>query len=183
MYEISTSLVGSVPYYTSSSPELLAQLADSDESRYMVFKDHSILPCQVFKLPSNTSLHRYTSTKNWLRFAKLPTLIELSALTYNDVMLPQKYSPFVTVILLNPSASDFDQLKAQAQDLAMNWKERNFTNEISRNFIFIWVDCERWKDWITSMYQLPTTGYGLHRTVLVMDPYVRHTILQSKGKK
>lgn len=173
--EISGTLVGSTPYYTSTSAELFAQFAQTDESCYIVFKDHSILPSQVFKLPSNNTSHRYSITTTWLRLAKLPTLIELSASTYHDVMLPLKHSPFLVVILLDPNASNYNELSSKAKGLAVSWKGHKSKSDISKNVIFVWIDCERWKDWISSMYKLGERKLGVHGVVLVVDPYVSNT--------
>ncbi|GAA5957730.1 hypothetical protein JCM21900_004954 [Sporobolomyces salmonicolor] len=176
------SVMGSTPFYASSSPDLftLFSVSTSSPPTFLVFKDHSLAPASSFSLPpaSFSRNQRGRKTIQWLRSAKLPTVSELNGGTYNDLMPSDggdEPPPLVGLAVLSRkglgSDAAFENAKGSFERLARGWTERSRTGTRAkgRDVNWAWVDGDRWSGWARSMYDVKA-GAQDGPVLLVADP-------------
>jgi protein disulfide-isomerase len=108
-----------------------------------------------------------------LRSAKLPTLVELSSATYNDLMPTTGDPPLVAVAVFSPKAmgSQLVEAKKRFEDVARGWTERRKARDVKgRDVVWTWVDGDRWTGWAKSMYGVKA---GAVPAIVVADHKVR----------
>ncbi len=158
------SLLGSAPFYTSASHELFAHFGLTITPTLLVFKDfHSTFPAATLQLPpaSLSPRERLLQTKDWLATAKLPTLNEVNAETYADVMRSTGSAPYVGLVVLSRAkmGSRFEEYRDQVKTAANAWgeKRRGMTESekgAERDLVWAWVDGDKWAQWIKTMYEV-----------------------------
>lgn len=173
------SLVGGAPLYTSSSLELFAHYGLTITPTILVFKDfQSTFPAATFQLPSSSlpARQRLSQTKDWVATAKLPTLSEINAETYAQVMRTADTAPYVGLVLLSRAkmGSRFDGLRDKVKTVAGAWgeKRRGMTESEKggeRDVVWAWVDGDKWAQWIKTMYEVKA---GEEPLLIVVDTNV-----------
>lgn len=162
--------MGSTAFYSSESLDLFSFFSLNQAPTFLIFKDNSLQPADLLVISDINRNNQNTISSNWLRTFKLPTLTELSSSTYTDIMQTGDQSPLVGLILLQPTASNFIQLKSSAQVLAQNWRKRREVGK--RNVIWVWIDSDKWNNWISRMYGVQTDQIGSNGLILIADPKV-----------
>jgi thioredoxin domain-containing protein 5 len=149
--EASGPLLGSPPVYSSHSQDLFARygVPPSVTWALLAFKDHDLAKCagQLYGYP-NTPLADMSS---WLMTHRIPSFLELTADSFQSVMnAPQQ----PLVLIAAATAEIHGKVRTKLEQLASDWKVRTGgTGERnSRQVVFTWMDGEKWKDWLKSMY-------------------------------
>ncbi|GJN89457.1 hypothetical protein Rhopal_002443-T1 [Rhodotorula paludigena] len=176
------SLMGTSPFYSSSSPELFPLLSlPSHSPTLVVLKDHSLTASDYFIVPPAssaahpTSQKRILAIKQWLRSAKLPTVSELNGATYADLMPEDGSPPLVGLAVLSRSGlgpDGFESAKKQVEALARGWTERRRARgekERGRDVLWAWVEGDKWAAWARSMYDVKMGGKEAP-AVVIADP-------------
>jgi thioredoxin domain-containing protein 5 len=143
-------LLGSPSVFASSDPSLLTDFDIPQTSTWALIavKDHDLHnPVSV--------LHERASTadkmKSWLLSHRLPTSLELTQDTFQNVMnAPQ--APLVVIAGINEV--NRQKVAARVKELGQKWRLRSKGTGLanSREIVFTWMDGERWKKWLKSMY-------------------------------
>ncbi|KAG6813179.1 hypothetical protein H0H92_013299 [Tricholoma furcatifolium] len=150
----STPLLGSPPIYTSSSASLFSTYHIPQTSTWalLVFKDHihatptSILHERAVPVSSSGD-----AIREWLLKQRLPTTLELSQDTFQSVMnAPQ--APLVVIAAVTPSMQD--RVVQRIREVGKKWRAYTKGSGVvnGREVVWTWMDAERWKDWMKSMY-------------------------------
>ncbi|SCV70598.1 BQ2448_3360 [Microbotryum intermedium] len=171
------SLQGDPSFYTSTSPDLFSLFSVDQEAVFLVFKGQSLQPSSRHVFPSastsalTTPEARIENISNWMRWAKLPSLVELNSATINDV-LPATGDdvPLVVLGLFSKSQmkKDYEDQKIAFEGLANGWAERSRKGDKSaREVVWAWVDADRWMAWLKSMYSV---NWGKRPGIVVSDP-------------
>ncbi|EGU13003.1 Proteophosphoglycan ppg4 [Rhodotorula toruloides ATCC 204091] len=175
------SLMGSSPVYSSTSPDLFSLFSvPHDQPTFISFKDHSTEPYDTFALPLSTPSHplpirkRLDMTRFWLRAAKLPTVSELNAATFNDLLPTDGNPPLVGLAVLSKKGlgDDFDATLRSFERVAKGWAERRRSlsaEKKGRDVLWAWVDGDKWAGWARSMYDVKMGAKDGPRLV-VTDP-------------
>lgn len=172
------------PVHASHSPDLL-ELFSLDSPTLLVFKDGNLVPSCKFALDSATVSHakRLKQLGEFLSVAKLPTLNELSASNFAEIMSTSPSTkvgstPLVVLAVLSPKhlGEKFEAEKTSLEELA-----REFTTVTSgvvqRAVLWAWVDGDQWSSWTSSVYGIDASqaSVGRESIVLVTDPKVRRS--------
>ncbi|BGP24113.1 hypothetical protein JCM10295v2_003015 [Rhodotorula toruloides] len=175
------SLMGSSPVYSSTSPDLFSLFSvPHDQPTFISFKDHSTDPYDTFTVPLSTASHalpirkRLDLTRFWLRAAKLPTVSELNAATFNDLLPTDGNPPLVGLAVLSKKAlgDDFDATLRSFERVAKGWTERRRSlpaDKKGRDVLWAWVDGDKWAGWARSMFDVKMGAKDGPRLV-VTDP-------------
>ena len=183
--DAASSLLGQPSVYYSSDPELIHQYGVSSSPwAFIALKDHDVQTASSVFLSSHLSpgtgtgeaslvrqigaSHGELST--WLRTHRLPTSLELSRDTFQDVMT----APEEPLIIIAAAPQNLNRkVQKRLGDLVAIWRARTsgtgratsnapgamlgkglrVKNErTEREVVFTWMDAEKWKDWMKSMY-------------------------------
>ncbi|KAG6865383.1 hypothetical protein C0991_003086 [Blastosporella zonata] len=152
----STSLLGSPVIYTVSDPALLARYDVPQTSTWALlqFKDHDAhAPASILHerlLPS--SARQEDAIRDWTLRHRIPTVLELTQDTFQAVMnAPQ--AP-VVVFAAVKKGSLGEKVEEKMREIGRKWRVRTGgSGETSgKEVVWAWMDAERWKDWMKSMY-------------------------------
>ncbi|KIK54363.1 hypothetical protein GYMLUDRAFT_48733 [Collybiopsis luxurians FD-317 M1] len=163
-------LLGSPAVYTVSDPpsSLTSRLSLPPSSWAIVsFKDHDFAtPSAIYtsQTPSSQLRHQSASLdeiKSWLSLHRLPTTSELTQDSFQSIM----NSPArPLVVLAAVSSGTKDKVQARMEELGQKWRARTGGSGMltkgskERPVVFAWMDVERWKDWMSSMYGIKSKG-------------------------
>ncbi|KAI0301939.1 thioredoxin-domain-containing protein [Multifurca ochricompacta] len=138
-------MLGSPPIYTSSAPELYKHFSlpvTSDSFMLIALKDGDTSPAAQLSFNAQTSSG---DLGKWLQIHRLPSSMELG-------------EDQSTVVLTSVTASgtEHDHIVETAQKLATQWRKTGAAQHTpaygAREVVFAWMDQERWKSWLKSMY-------------------------------
>ncbi|KAG6890196.1 hypothetical protein C0992_002853 [Termitomyces sp. T32_za158] len=144
-------LLGSPSVFTVSDPALLARFSIPQTSTWalLAFKDHDLhVPTAVLHehaIPSENTMRK------WFINNRLPTVLELTQDTFQGVMnAPQ--APLVVIAAVTPANSD--KVAERIRDVGKRWRLRTKGTGFAgdREVVWAWMDAEKWKDWMKSMY-------------------------------
>ncbi|KAF9453143.1 protein disulfide isomerase [Macrolepiota fuliginosa MF-IS2] len=149
--EASAPLLGSPPVYTSHSQDLFARYGVPSSASWalIAFKDRDAdKSAGHLHGSSNTPL---SAMKEWFLTHRIPSFLELSSDSFQSVMnAPQE--PLVVIAAVPEHMQG--RAKARLEQLAREWKGKTGgSGELNgKEVVFTWMDTERWKDWLKSMY-------------------------------
>ncbi|GLB33372.1 putative thioredoxin [Lyophyllum shimeji] len=158
---VGTVLLGSPPLVTSSDPSLLTRFSVPETSTWalIAFKDHDPeTPSSVFHERAASS-DEAEAIKTWLLTHRLPTTTELTQDTFQNVMnAPQ--APLVVIAAYGPATKD--KIAERVRELGNKWRARTkgsgLTPVKAREVVLTWMDAEKWKAWMKSMYAIADAG-------------------------
>ncbi|KAJ2912426.1 hypothetical protein MD484_g7977, partial [Candolleomyces efflorescens] len=144
-------LLGSPKVYTSASSSIRTKynVPQGIPWALIALKDHdsSIVTSALYGGPAISN----DDIKHWLLTHTLPGAIELHQDTFQTVM-NAPHGPLVVIATSNAKIST--KLEGRVKDIAKKWRARTSgSGEVNnREVIFTWMDAQRWKDWMKSMY-------------------------------
>jgi len=143
--QASGALLGSVPIYTSSSPELFTRFSISTPWALLALKDFdSLSPTSVYHNPSIEK----DDISRWLLSNRVPTTVELNQETFQLVMnAPHK--PLVVIAAVKASMKE--KVAEKMKEIGKKWRVRKL-NKGSRDVVFTWMDVDKWASWLKNMY-------------------------------
>ncbi|KAG7446145.1 thioredoxin-domain-containing protein [Guyanagaster necrorhizus] len=156
-----SSLLGSPTVYTiaNASESLTARYSIPASSAWslIAFKDHD----------SDTPTSVYTTMDvngvlTWLLANRLPSTSELTQDTFQSIM---KAPSHPLVVLAGVSAEKKDLVKQRFEEISASFRSKSSVN---REVVFAWMDIERWKDWMKSMYGIKTRSKALDDVEVVI---------------
>ncbi|KAK0490375.1 protein disulfide isomerase [Armillaria novae-zelandiae] len=158
---IFATLLGSPTVYTiANAPEsLIARYSIPGSSAWslVAFKDHdSVTPTSVY-----TSMD-VNGVLTWLLANRLPSTSELTQDTFQSIM---KAPSHPLVVLAGVSAENKDLVKQRFEEISASFRSKS---RVSREVVFAWMDIERWKDWMKSMYGIKTHSKTLDDVEVVI---------------
>ncbi|KAF5390461.1 hypothetical protein D9757_005238 [Collybiopsis confluens] len=131
------------------------------------FRDHDFTaPAATFTSQTvSGQLQAQASTlneiKSWLTLHRLPTTSELTQDTFQSIMnAPAR--PYV--VLAAYTQDNKGKIQERMEQLGQQWRTRTGGNGLlkkgreERPVVFAWMDSERWKDWMSSMYGIKSSG-------------------------
>ncbi|KAF9076692.1 protein disulfide isomerase [Rhodocollybia butyracea] len=167
-------LLGSPSVYAVADPpfSLWSQFSIPSTSTWalVAFKDHDITaPSGLYSSSVSSTSLRHNDTQNnqiksWLFRNRLPTTTELTQDTFQSVM----NSPArPLVVLAAVTSSNKDRVQQRMEEIGKIWRAATAgTGMLSgkgkseeRPVVFAWMDIERWKDWMKSMYGIKNKGF------------------------
>ncbi|KDE02462.1 hypothetical protein, variant [Microbotryum lychnidis-dioicae p1A1 Lamole] len=171
------NLQGELSFYTSTSPDLFSLYSVQQDAVFLVLKGQHLQPSSrhVFPSASTSGLAnreaRIENISNWMRWAKLPALVELNSATIHDVLPAMGDEvPLVVLGLFSKSqmGKDYEDQKTAFEALAKGWAERRSKGDkLAREVVWAWVDADRWMGWLKGMYSV---NWGKRPGIVVSDP-------------
>ena len=149
--EAAAPLLGSPVVYSTASKNLrsIYDIPQGIPWALLALKDRdgAIPASTLYGGPSTTTEH----IKHWLTTHHLPGAVELNQDTFQDVM-NAKHNPLV--VIASSNANMKSKIEARVRDISKKWRARTGgSGEVgNREIIFAWMDTQRWKDWMKSMY-------------------------------
>ncbi|KAJ3572597.1 hypothetical protein NP233_g2977 [Leucocoprinus birnbaumii] len=149
--EASAPLLGSPPVYTSHSKELFSHYGVPETAPWalLAFKDHDLdKPAGHFHGAYNTP---HDAMKTWFMNHRTPSFLELSADSFQSVMnAPQE--PLVLIAAVTENMQS--KARATLEKLSKEWRSKTGgSGELNgKQVVFTYMDAEKWKDWLKSMY-------------------------------
>ena len=116
-------------------------------------------PTDVLHVPPTYSA---TDLTTWMTHRRLPSALELSDNTFQEVMKAPG-SPLV-VLTAVPGSDNFAEhefLAGNAAKIGVKWKKlraQQGGEDLARQVVFVWMDQNRWKKWLKSMYGITKPG-------------------------
>ncbi|KZV63248.1 thioredoxin-domain-containing protein [Peniophora sp. CONT] len=171
-------LLGSPPVYTSSSSQFLQRfgVTPSNVPVLLAFKDHDLTsPTSVLHVSPKTTSSDLTS---WLLHRRLPSALELSDNTFQEVMkAPGNPLVVLTAVPGSDNFAEHEFMAGNAAKLGVKWKKLGVQRggsdeEGKRGVVFVWMDQGRWKKWLKSMYGITKPGEVVitdHANLLYFD--------------
>jgi len=160
-------LLGSVPIYTSSSPELFTRFEITTSWALLVLKDYDTSsPTAVYHNPNSDK----AGLTQWLLANRLPTTVELNQENFQQVMnAPHK--PLVVIVVVNKSTKE--KVSEKVKEIGKKWRVSK-SNKGSRDVVFTWMDADKWAGWLKNMYGVkagdrPAIVIADHSTYLYYD--------------
>jgi len=143
-------LLGSVPIYASSSPELFTRFSISTPWALLALKDHDA--SSATSIYHNPFAEKADISK-WLIDNRVPTIVELNQETFQEVMnAPQK--PLVVIVAVNQSTKE--KVAEKMKEIGKKWRVRN-PDKGDRDVVFTWMDADKWARWLKNMYGAKAT--------------------------
>ncbi|KAF9045695.1 thioredoxin-domain-containing protein [Hymenopellis radicata] len=155
------SLLGTPPVYTIADPPEATMLRYGITNSWalLAFKDHDVsTPTSIY---TSSSFNADAALK-WLLANRLPTTTELTQDSFQSVM---KSPAKPLVLLAGVSDSNKELLKQRFEVLSAAWRKRE---KHDREVVFAWMDTERWKDWMKSMYGISGKSTSLEDVQVVV---------------
>jgi thioredoxin domain-containing protein 5 len=143
-------LLGSVPIYTCSSPELFARFSISTPWALLAFKDFDALSATAVY---HDQFAEKDAISKWLLDNRIPTTVELSQDTFQLVMnAPHK--PLVVIAAVNKGTRE--KVAEKMKEIGKKWRVRKL-NKGNRDVVFTWMDADKWASWLKNMYGAKAT--------------------------
>ncbi|RDB15626.1 Thioredoxin domain-containing protein 5 [Hypsizygus marmoreus] len=145
-----TPLLGAPLLITSSDTSLLTRFSVPQTSTWalLALKDHDpTTPSSIHHERISTP----STLSTWLLTHRLPTALELTQDTFQTVMnAPQ--APLVVIAAVGEH--DKDKVGTRVRELGKKWRVRTEGSGLAsgREVVFTWMDGEKWKEWMKSMY-------------------------------
>ncbi|KAJ8517439.1 hypothetical protein ONZ45_g5366 [Pleurotus djamor] len=163
MSKISQVLLGSPPVYSVTSPDLYKKYKIPEWATWalLAFKDgDASWPTATFTgPPAYDAATIKQSVSSWLVANRLPTTAELTQDTFQTIMNAPS-NPIVVIAAV--TKENKEKVEEKMGDVASKWrvKLRGHHADISgkREVVFAWMDAEKWKDWMKSMYSVQIEG-------------------------
>jgi len=165
------SLLGSPVVYTIADPpsSLTSRFSIPSTAKWSIvaLKDHDFsTPSAIYSTSASaTSLQssKLDDIKTWLSVNRLPTTVELTQDTFQSVM-NSPARPLVVLAAVTKSTKD--KVEERMELIGKKWRLRtdgkgmirDAQNGVDRPVVFAWMDMERWKDWMKSMYGIKNKG-------------------------
>ncbi|TFK28589.1 protein disulfide isomerase [Coprinopsis marcescibilis] len=143
------------------SPTIYATTSSAIRTKYKIpaqipwalicLKDHDInTPASILH---GTASSTHEELKKWLLTHRLASSLELTQDTFQSVM-NAPHGPLVVIAASNKKLSV--KIEERMNDVARKWRARNGgSGQLKgQEVIFTWMDAERWKDWMKSMYSI-----------------------------
>lgn len=149
--EAAAPLLGSPVVYSTSSKNLRSAYGIPQGIHWALLalkdRDASFPVSTLYGGPSATP----EEIKHWLTTHHLPGAVELNQDTFQEVM-NAKHNPLVIITASNANMKS--KIEARVRDISKKWRARTGgSGEVgNREIIFAWMDTQRWKDWMKSMY-------------------------------
>ncbi|WWD16839.1 protein disulfide-isomerase domain [Kwoniella shandongensis] len=154
-------LIGSVPAFTSSDPQLYKRLSISNPpptSILFAFSSYSSRPVGSLPFPASQA-----DVDRFVQLHRFPTLVELTAANHPEIMKGDAKA----IVVLGALHKGSEGVKEQERldEIARAWKKggRRFDQPVW----FVWVDGEKWSGWLKQ-------SYGIRKrelpAVVVIDP-------------
>ncbi|KAG6915044.1 hypothetical protein DXG01_013774 [Tephrocybe rancida] len=155
-----TALLGSPMVYTVSDPALLAQYSVSQTSTWalLAFKDHnSRTPTSILheRVVPASGTKQEEAIRTWVLSQRLPVALELTQDTFQSVMnAPQ--APLVVIAAVR--GANMEKVGEKMREVGKKWRVRTGGSGLTgkdgkgKEVVWAWMDAERWKDWMKSMY-------------------------------
>ncbi|KAF8075957.1 protein disulfide isomerase [Lyophyllum atratum] len=152
-----TPLLGSPSLFTSSDPDLLTRFSVPQTSTWalVALKDHDGTTAASI-LPERTATSE-EKIKTWLLSHRLSTTVELTQDTFQNVMnAPQ--APLVVITAFGPAMRE--KVRDRLVEVGQKWRARTKGTGMAagREVVFAYMDAERWRDWMKSMYGVVGAG-------------------------
>jgi thioredoxin domain-containing protein 5 len=143
--QASRILLGSVPIYTSSSPELFTRFGLTTSWALLVLKDYDTSsPTAIYHNPNSDIV----GLTQWLLTNRIPTTVELSQENFQQVMnAPHK--PLVVIVAVSKSAEE--KVSDKVKEIGKKWRVSK-SNKGKRDVVFTWMDADKWASWLKNMY-------------------------------
>ncbi|KAK8861263.1 protein disulfide-isomerase domain [Kwoniella newhampshirensis] len=154
-------LIGSVPAYTSSDPQLYKRLSISNPpptSVLLAFSSYSTRPVGSLPFPASQQ-----DVNRFVQLHRFPTLVELTGANHAEFMKGDAKA--IVVLGALHKGQDGTKEREQLGEIARAWKRggRRFDQPVW----FVWVDGEKWSGWLKQ-------SYGIRKkelpAVVVIDP-------------
>jgi hypothetical protein len=151
-------LLGSPPVYTSSSQQFFDHfsLPPTSSPFLIALKDHEeATPTDILSV----SAQNETALTKWMIDRRLPSALELSDSSFQEVMKAPN-NPLVVLVAI-PGVANFAErefLIGETRSIAMRWRELALQRGTSQQAVFVWMDAERWAKWLKSMYGIKGSG-------------------------
>ncbi|KAI0057744.1 thioredoxin-domain-containing protein [Artomyces pyxidatus] len=153
-------LLGSPPVYTSSSPAFLSRFSVPSSSTpiLLAIKDHDAShAAATLRLTTQTDKN---SLSDWLVANRLPTAMELSDSSFQEVMNAPSKPLVVLVAVPKEGSNERERLIKEITEIGQLWRRGpdNAATHQQRPVVFTWMDVDRWASWLKSMYGIKGTG-------------------------
>jgi len=164
----SRKLVGSPPIFYSTSSDLISRynLSSSCTWALLALKDRDISSPTANLTASLPDTPSQEVLEQWLLENRLPTTVELTHDTFQDVM-KASHRPLVVVVAATKDSRDkvYEKLK----DIGKVWRmRRGSAKKDSRDVVFTWMDMGRWGSFMKSMYGISSSS-GAEPSVVIAD--------------
>ncbi|KAJ3996888.1 protein disulfide isomerase [Lentinula boryana] len=166
-----SSLLGSPMVYTIADPpqSMKSRFSIPSASAWAIvaLKDHdSTTPSAVYLASTSASSSQHDDStlehiKTWLLHNRLPTTIELTQDSFQSVM-NSPARPLVVLAAVTPTLKV--KVQERIEEIGRKWRTRTQgsgmlgINGEERPVVFAWMDIEKWKDWMKSMYGITYKG-------------------------
>ncbi|THV07435.1 thioredoxin-domain-containing protein [Dendrothele bispora CBS 962.96] len=180
-------LFGAPMVYTIADPpsSLSKQFSSTGASGWVLvaFKDHDFqTPSAVYSSTSPAAAisgsKEAEAISQWIQDNKLPTTIELTQDTFQSIMnAPSR----PLVVLTGVTSYNKDKVQSKFEEIAKKWRRKtNGSGAVSglkgtRPIVFAWMDLDRWKDWMKSMYGITKGSQEVDDLAVVIAD---HQVLQ-----
>ncbi|KAJ3713890.1 thioredoxin-like protein [Lentinula raphanica] len=171
-----SSLLGSPMVYTISDPpqSMKSRFSIPSTSSWAIvaLRDHDFdTPSAVYSSSRSASSVQHDDSelgliKTWLLHNRLPTTTELTQESFQSVM-NSPARPLVVLAAVSPSITI--EAREHMEAIGKKWRERTSgsgllqVNGEKRPVVFAWMDLQKWKDWMKSMYGIT------HKSSLEID--------------
>jgi thioredoxin domain-containing protein 5 len=104
--------------------------------------------------------------EQWLFENRLPTTVELTEDTFQDVMRAS-HRPLVVIVAATKDSRD--KISDKLKDIGKVWRVRQGLGKTaSRDVVFTWMDMDRWGSFMKSMYGI-SSNPGPEPSVVIAD--------------
>jgi len=147
-------LLGSPPIFASTSDELFSRYRIPATSTWVIlaFKDRDAFrPTARFLGDAfNSDSLIQEPLKRWLLENRLPTTVELTEDTFQDVM-KAPHRPLVVIAAVTKDSKE--KVADRIKDIGKVWRVKKAQGKGGvRDVVFAWMDTGKWASWMKSMY-------------------------------
>ena len=162
-------LLGSPPIFSSTSKNLFDRydLPPSCTWAVLALKDYdSSNPTSEF-LDTTTASNTWSRVlEGWLLENRLPTSLELTQDTFQDVM-KASHQPLVVIAAVTKDSRD--KVSDKLKDIGKMWRARRGQGKPGiRDVVFAWMDMDKWGSYMKSMYGISSDA-GSEPPVIIAD--------------
>lgn len=156
----SQGLLGSPPSYQSTDLDLFKRLSIDPfhtGSILLVFKDHSPTPSLSFNFSSsNAPKMSAPLLETWMHQNAHPYAFELNSAIFPKVMRAPWEPLVVLVAATREESGEAEKVLSDA-----NREYAKVAGETGRRVFFVWMDREKWGEWLGKMYGVGSNGFSV----------------------